>query len=74
MTEFSTLRIRTGSVQRMRVDAEEELATARASRRTDRWMARALPEVVAEEWPKVSAKTPVDAAEAASKLNINAGR
>jgi len=58
----------------MRLDAGEELATARASRRTNCWMARALPEVVAEEWPEVSAKAPVDAAEAASKLNINAGR
>ena len=58
----------------MRADAAGELATARVSRRTDRSMARALPEVVEEEWPELSAKAQADAGEAASRFNINAGR
>jgi hypothetical protein len=70
VTGFSMLRIRTGSVRRMRADAGEELAIARASRRTDRWTGQVMSEVVAEEWAEAS----VDAAEAVSRFNTNAGR
>ena len=74
MTGFSIPTIRTGPVRRMRVDAGEELALAKRLPRTDRWTGRALPEVAAEETAGRSAKVWADAAEAASRFNINAGR